>query len=211
MLANALLVDDDRDMGETLVSALQGRGIHVQWKPSAEAALAVLDDAAWDVVVSDINMAGMSGLGLCERLVARRPDLPVVLITAFGNMDAAIAAIRAGAFDFVTKPFAVEVLAMAMQRAIAHRALREEVKRLRDIVARPAGQDGMIGASPAMRHVFALIDRIAETDATVLVTGKSGTGKELVAQALHQRSRRHDGPFVAVNCAAIPEHLLESE
>jgi len=209
--ANALLVEDDRDMGETLVAALRPRGFEVSWKSSADAALAVLDETAWDVVISDINMAGMSGLTLCERVVANRPDLPVVLITAFGHLDAAIAAIRAGAFDFVTKPFDVEVLALAMQRAVQHRALRDEVKRLREMVNHRPGLDDMIGTSPAMAQVFDLIDRIADTDATVFINGKSGTGKELVARALHQRGRRNEGPFVAVNCAAIPEQLIESE
>ena len=187
------------------------RGLKVSWKASAEAALAALAEAEYDVVVTDISMTGMSGLALCERIVANRPNLPVVLITAFGSLETAVGAVRAGAYDFVTKPFDLEVLALALDRAVRHHQLFEEVRRLRDVVARSTEMDGMIGTSPAMRRVFELIDRIAETDATVLISGRSGTGKELVARALHKRGQRAAAPFVAVNCAAIPEPLLESE
>jgi two-component system, NtrC family, response regulator AtoC len=209
--ANILIVDDDRELCETLVAALRRRGIFADCRHSADAALAALDEAPWDAIVTDINMSGMSGLALCERVVANRPDLPVVLITAFGSMEIAVAAIRAGAYDFVTKPFDVDVLALAIQRAVQHRQLREEVKRLREVVEKAPSVDCMIGTSPAILQVFELIERIGDTDASVLINGKSGTGKELVARALHQRGRRADGPFVAVNCAAIPEQLLESE
>jgi DNA-binding NtrC family response regulator len=208
---NVLLVDDDRDLAETLVAALKRHGFHSEWKPSARAALAVLGDSTWDVVVSDIHMTGMSGLDLCQQVVANRPDLPVVLITAFGNLESAVAAIRAGAYDFVTKPFQIEVLAAALERAVQHRTRRDEAASKRPSGERPPGQHDMIGDSLAMRRVFELVDRVSETEATVLVSGKSGTGKELVARALHRRGKRSGGPFVAVNCAAIPEPLLESE
>jgi two-component system, NtrC family, response regulator AtoC len=211
ILTKVLLVDDDRDMAETMVASLRRRGFDVTWASSAEAALIAVEDGHWDVVTTDISMSGMSGLALCERLVANHPELPVVLITAFATLDAAVAAIRAGAHDFVTKPFAVDVLAQALEEAAQHRAAREEVRRLQGAGAVTPGVDGIIGNSPAIRQVFDLIQRVAETDATVLIAGPSGTGKELVARALHNRSRRGAGPFVAVNCAAIPEPLLESE
>src|SRR5262249_35679200 len=141
-----------------------------------------------------------------------RPDIPVVVITAFGTFDTAVAAIRAGAYDFITKPFEVDVLELTLKRAIQHRVLREEVKRLRRAVEdRERGFDDLIGKSPAMHQVKELILRVSESDTSVLITGESGTGKEVVARALHQRSRRAGGPFVAINCAAMPETLLESE
>jgi len=207
-----LLVDDDRDLCEAIVEGMRPRGFDVTFYTSAPPALAALAEGGdWDAVVTDISMAGMSGLALCERVVADHPTLPVVLITAFGSLETAVGAVRAGAYDFITKPFDFGVLTLVLERAVGHRRLREEVRRLRDVVARSAEMDGMIGTSPAMRRVFELVERVGETDASVLITGQSGTGKELVAHALHKRGRRADGPFVAVNCAAIPEALLESE
>ncbi|HVY62888.1 MAG TPA: sigma-54 dependent transcriptional regulator, partial [Planctomycetota bacterium] len=131
--------------------------------------------------------------------------------TAFGTLETAIEAIRAGAYDFVTKPFEVDALALALDRAVQHRALKEEVKRLRRAVQETRQFEEIIGSGPAMQALFDLLDRAADADAAVLVTGETGTGKELVARALHRRSRRRAGPFVAVNCAALPEALLESE
>jgi two-component system response regulator HydG len=164
-----------------------------------------------DVVLSDLNMRGMDGLALCERVVASRPDVPVVLITAFGSLETAIAAIRAGAYDFITKPVKMDALAVALARAVQHRSLREEVKRLRRLVGETRRFDDLVGESPAIAAVRQLVDRVLESDASVLVTGESGTGKEVVAKLLHRHGRRKDGPFVAINCAAMPEQLLESE
>jgi two-component system response regulator AtoC len=209
-----LLVDDDRDLCDAIVDGLAPRGWEFSCESSAEAALAALDAAVrtdWDVVVTDICLSGMSGLALCERIVANFPHLPVVLMTAFGSLETAIGAVRAGAHDFITKPFEMNVLALALDRVARRRHAREEVKRVRDVAARTVEVDGIIGTSPPMRRVFELIDRVAATDAPVLISGKSDTGKELVARALHTRGRRSSGPFVAVNCAAIPESRLESE
>jgi two-component system response regulator AtoC len=206
-----LVADDDRSMCELLQAGLARRGFEVTWRTSAAEALAAMSEGDFDVIVTDLNMPGTNGLELCERVTANRPDVPVVVITAFGSMDTAVAAIRAGAYDFITKPFEMDVLRLTLDRAAQHHRLRDEVKRLRQAVTESRGFGEILGSSPPMRQVLDLVNRAAESDATALITGESGTGKELVARALHQHSRRHDGPFIAVSCAAMPEALLESE
>jgi two-component system response regulator HydG len=144
-------------------------------------------------------------------VVTNRSDIPVIVITAFGSLDTAIAAIRAGAYDFIPKPFEIDVLAIALERAIRHRELGHEVKRLRSLLDATRGMGELCGESPVMHELKELIARVAESNASVLVTGESGTGKEVVARLLHLRGPRADKPFMALNCAAMPEHLLESE
>ncbi len=206
-----LIVDDDRSMCEMLENALKRRGFQCMWRTSAEEALRLVPAHEFDVVVTDLNMQGTSGLELCQQVVANRPDVPVVVVTAFGSLETAVGAIRAGAYDFVTKPFEMEDIALTLERAVQHKDLREEVKRLRRAVTDSQKFNDMIGTSGSMEKVYDLISRVAETEATVLITGESGTGKELIARAVHNRSRRGAGPFVAINCAAMPESLLESE
>ena len=211
MKSRVLVVDDDRSMCEVLEAGLGERGFDVRWTTSGNEALAILAAVEVDVVVTDLNMRGMNGFELCERIVANRPDVPVVVITAFGSLETAIAAIRAGAYDFLTKPLELEALAVAVARAVQHRSLREEVKRLRRVVSDAERFDDLLGQSAAMAKVHEMLARLADSDASVLVTGESGTGKECVARALHRTGRRRHGPFVAINCAAMPEALLESE
>jgi two-component system response regulator HydG len=206
-----LVVDDERDMCELLEVGLRKRGYHVTWRTDGEDAFALLGTQDFDAVITDLNMKRMGGIDLCTRVVANRPDLPVLVLTAFGSLETAVAAMRAGAYDFVTKPVELDALSMSLRRALDTRALRAEVRRLKQVVADTRRFDEMIGASAAMQEVFALIDQVSETDATVLITGESGTGKEMVARALHKRSKRAAGSFVAINCAAMPESLLESE
>jgi two-component system, NtrC family, response regulator AtoC len=205
------VVDDEREMTELVQLGLKKRGFTVMTFGNGAAAAAALAEHDVDVVVTDLNMKGMTGLELCQQIVADRPDIPVILLTAFGSFETAVGAIRAGAYDFVTKPVEIEALAIAIRRAGEHRQLRGEVKRLREVVESTRGRGDLVGASPAMRQVYDLIDQVSTTDATILITGESGTGKEVVARAVHERSRRKDGPVIAVNCAAIPESTFEAE
>jgi len=207
----ALVVDDDPEMVAVLELGLKSRGYEIRPCTAGPAALEEVSAHEFDVVVTDLNMRGMNGLELCERICASRPNLPVVVITAFGSLDTAVAALRAGAYDFVAKPFQLEGLRLTLDRAVRHHALRNELKRLRSAASKARSFEELLGDSPAMQRVYDTLARISDSEASVLVTGESGTGKELVARALHRRSRRSQGPFVAVNCAAVPEALLESE
>ncbi len=211
MSTTVLVVDDDPDLCRLVAARLSERGFGVVWRTSGEQALATLAHDAIDAVVTDVRMDGMNGLELCERVVTNHPDLPVLLLTAYGTLDAATAAIRVGAYDFLPKPPDADALAHAITRAVQARRLRAEVRRLRTDPAPDQHEHGLVGSSAAMIAARDIIDRAADTDVSVLVAGESGSGKELVARALHAGSRRRSGPFVAVNSAAVPEALLESE
>ena len=214
-----LVVDDELEMCALLEAGLSKRGFAVTSRTSGDAALALLDETDFDAIVVDLNMPGMSGLDVASWVAANRPDTPVVVVTAFGSLETAVAAIRAGAYDFVTKPFEVEAIGLTLGRAVGYRRLQAEVRRLRraaggdgaDAAATRLGGTALHGGSPAMLRTYDTILRAAATDASILVTGESGTGKELVARALHDKGRRASGPFVAINCGALPESLLESE
>jgi len=211
MRGKILIVDDEPMMCEMLEDDLKRHGFHPTCYISAEKALETLKTESFDVLLTDMNLPNMNGIELCERIVANRPDIPVIVITAFGSMETAIAAIRAGAYDFVTKPIDSQFLVLALDRAVKHHGLQEKVKLLDKALKKSHQFDELIGQSPPMRKLIDRLERVADTETSILITGETGTGKELVAQALHRRSRRHKGPFVAVNCAALPETLLESE
>ena len=211
MSSRVLVVEDDAAMGALAVKVLSLRGMSAQATRTARDALTLLESADFDAVVTDINMPGMTGLEFCQQVSLNRADLPVIVMTAFGSLDSAVAAMRAGAYDFVSKPVRDEVLVLTVERAVEHRRLREELKRLRTPSPHTSGDDDFVGESPALKKAFSLIERVADSETTVLVTGESGTGKEVVARKIHEASRRRAGPFVAVNCAALPEHLLDSE
>jgi two-component system response regulator HydG len=206
-----LLVDDDQSLTETLRLGLGRRGYTALCCDGAAAALNALKTDDFDVVVTDLNMKGRSGIELCTSIAEAHRDVPVIVLTAFGNYETAVAAIRAGAYDFISKPVQLDVLGISIERAAQHRTLHREVSRLRSQQSAREPNAEFIGASPSLEKVRDLIDRVADSDASVLITGESGTGKEVVARSLHRQSRRSDKPFIPINCAAMPEALLESE
>jgi two-component system response regulator HydG len=210
-MTRILVIDDDADVCALIGARLEKEGYAVVAETSAESARLKVLEQSFDLVVTDVQLGGESGLVLCQWLVENHPDTPVIVVTAFGSLETAVGAIRAGAYDFITKPIDTEILVFAVHRALEHRELKLRVRRLQTSAMEAEPLPGTVGESPAMRKLSALVRRVAESDATVLITGESGTGKELIARAVHVLSRRKNGPFVPVNCAAIPANLLESE
>ncbi len=214
MTERILIVDDERNLRESLAEALTQSGYAVMTASQGGEAYTMIQQQPWDLVLCDWRMPVMDGTALLKLLRddGRLVDLPVIVITAHGNSNNAIDAIQLGAYDFITKPFDLDEVLVTIQRALSHSALQKEVAQLRQEVASVNPRTGdIIGASPAMLNVFKEIGRVAKSSSTVLITGESGTGKELVAKAIHRHSERRDGPFIVVNCAALPENLIESE
>ena len=210
-LATLLVADDDPAVRQSLERALTREGYAVVLAADGQAALERLQAGGVDLVLSDLKMPGLTGLELLREAKAVAPDVDVILLTAFGTVEEAVKAMKDGATDFLTKPFQRAQLTKVVRQALERRDLiaqnRALQKRLDDLLR----QGNMIGASPAFRRLMTLVQQVADSSATVLIQGESGTGKELVARAIHERSGRRDGPFIAVNCAALPETLLESE
>jgi DNA-binding NtrC family response regulator len=206
-----LIVDDDRAMREMLGSLFREQGFQVAEAGSADEATKLLGETEFDVVLSDIKMPGRSGIQMVGDVRRLRPETPVILMTAFGSIDSAVEAMRAGAFDYVRKPFEPDEVQLTVERALERRVLEEENRRLRRAVDQTSSLGDLIGTSPAMRDIFALVRRVAHSKASVLVTGESGTGKEMVARAIHFHGPRAAKAFLPINCTAIPEGLLESE
>jgi len=209
--ATVLVVDDDHDMVAALCDILRQAGYRTLSAHSGHEALAMVERESPDVLISDLRMAGMTGHGVQAELKRTAPDLPVIIITAFGSIQTAVESMKLGAFDYITKPFSNSELLLLVARALENRELRSEVKRLRIELARNHGLENIIATSPNMTAILSKLAQVADSNASVLLTGESGTGKDLLARALHFQSPRHSGPFVPVNCAAIPESLIESE
>jgi DNA-binding NtrC family response regulator len=206
-----VVVDDDPEMVRLIQVELARLCLDVLSAASGQQALQALRDHPVDVVVTDLRMPDLDGMELLQAALGLRPDVRVIVITAFGSIASAIAATRAGAFDYLSKPFEIEELALAVQKALEDARLRRENIMLRGEVERRHRFGDLVGKSAEMQEVFRLIERVAASDVGVLITGESGTGKELVARAIHYNGSRRRGLFVPINCAGIPETLLESE
>ena len=210
--ANSILVvDDDADMRNLLHDILEDQQYHVILAQNGQDALQHLDSKAVTVVLTDLRMKGMDGLELLDHVTKKHRECNVIMMTAFGTVETAVEAMKQGAFDYLTKPIKREELLVTVDKAMREALLRREVEQLRRQVSREFAFDQILGKSKPMREVFDLIRRVADSQTNILITGESGTGKELVAKAIHFNSLRKAAPFVAVNCAAIPELLLESE
>ncbi len=208
---NVLVVDDQRNMRATTAIVLRQAGHAVEEAEGGAAAIRRVQQGAFDVVLTDLRMPEVDGLEVLRAVREHSPDTQVIVMTAYGTIDSAVEAMRRGAHDYVSKPFKEEELLLRISRAVETRRLRGRLDLYADDFRRQYGLEHIVGASTAIREVLERVQRVAPTDATVLLTGDSGTGKELVARALHASSRRSARPFVPVNCAAITETLLESE
>src|SRR5688572_29434192 len=210
-MSSILVVDDEPGVRSSISGVLQDEGFDVDTASSGEECLEKANGAAFDVIVLDIWLPGLDGLTTLQRLRERQIDSQVVIISGHGNIESAVRAIKNGAFDFIEKPLSLEKTVLVIRNALRQRDLEAENRALRAKVDRQQQPPTMVGESPAMHHLREHVSLAAPTNGRVLILGESGTGKELVARTIHQTSRRKSGPFVEVNCAAIPEELIESE
>jgi two-component system, NtrC family, response regulator HydG len=206
-----LVADDDSAVRQSLERTLAREGYNVVLAPDGQAAVERLRQGGVDLLLSDLRMPGLTGLELLREVKAAHPDVDVIMLTAFGTVEEAVAAMKDGAVDFLTKPFQRAQLIRVIRKALERRELIAENRALQRRLDDLLTHGNIIGVSPAWRATMTLVDQVANSSATVLIHGESGTGKELIARAIHDRSSRRNGPFVAVNCAALPETLLESE
>ena len=206
-----LIVDDEPNYQIVLSEFLRDEGFETLTADNGQQAMSLIKDNDVDLVITDMQMPGMDGFALLQAVKEYRSTLPVIMITAYGEVEKAVRAMQLGAFNYLTKPFNNDELLACANKAIEHNALAQENKRLHQEISSRYRFDQLIGKNKAMHQLYSLIERVAPSQATVLITGESGTGKELVARAIHFNSPRSQAPFISVNCAALPEALLESE
>jgi two-component system NtrC family response regulator len=206
-----LVVDDEPNYLVVLSELLKEEGFEVMTAQKGEDGLEIVEETDLDIVLTDMRMPGMDGLELLKEIKSYNKDLPVIMITAFGEVEKAVVAMRAGAYNYLTKPFNNDELLLNIRKAIEHYSLLRENLRLRDEARVRYGFASIVGKNARMQEIYQLIEKVAPTPSSVLITGESGTGKELVARAIHINSPREKAPFISVNCAALPETLLESE
>jgi two-component system NtrC family response regulator len=211
MTAPILVVDDDENLRWVTQTQLEDAGYQTITVANGEAALAAIDKVRPSLVLTDLKMPGISGIELLERIRVQEPDIPVILMTAFGTIQSAVQAVKAGAYDYLTKPIDLEELLIVVGRALERQKLVEEVANLRQNLDRKYGFENIIGHSDALLSVLEMAARAARTNSTILIRAETGTGKELLARAIHFNSLRKDKPFITINCGAIPRELLESE
>jgi len=209
--AQVLIIEDEAGMRDLLQKVLGRQGYTVRVVAEGKDALKLLEEETFDLVLTDVVMPGVNGMDILRFVKRERPETTVIIMTAFGTIDSAVQAMKEGAYHYISKPFKMEEILVVLEKALEEKRLREEVALLRQEVTGRYRFDNLIGKSKAMQEVFDLIRRVAPSKSTVLIYGKSGTGKELVAKAIHYNSPRRDRPFIAINCAAIPRELLESE
>jgi DNA-binding NtrC family response regulator len=206
-----LLIDDSPEILESLSEYLEAEGYQVETAREGLAGISMLDKKFFDIVLTDLKMPGVDGMEVLKYLKENSPDSICMILTGYGTIKNAVEAIKAGAFDYLTKPVRMEEVLVSFKRAIEHRNLKRENLNLKNQLKRKYRFENIIGDSDKMQKVFETIEKVADSDSTILILGESGTGKELIAKAIHYNSYRREGPFVPVNCAAIPDELLESE
>src|SRR6187397_3057109 len=206
-----LIVEDEGPLREAIAEQLADRGYRVEQAESGEVAIAKLADFAFDIIITDLRLPGVDGSAVVEAAVERYPHIIAIVVTGYGTVKDAVEAIKRGASDFVSKPFQIDELTHALEAALEKRRLKSENAYLRAQLDDRYRIEGIVGKSPAMKRLFQLLETVAATNSTILITGETGTGKEVVARAIHHSSQRHAQRFVALNCSAIPETLLEAE
>src|SRR5437764_10039208 len=206
-----LLVEDEAPLREAIAEQLGDRGYQVEQADSGEAAIARLADFAFDIIITDLRLPGVDGSAVVEAAVARYPEVIAIVVTGYGTVKDAVEAIKRGAWDFVSKPFQIDELLHVLDSAIEQKRLKSENAYLRAQLEERYRFEGIVGKSRPMRQLFQLLETVAPTNSTILITGETGTGKEVVARAIHHSSPRRAARFVALNCSAIPETLLEAE
>ncbi|MBW2645911.1 MAG: sigma-54-dependent Fis family transcriptional regulator [Deltaproteobacteria bacterium] len=211
MLAKILVVDDEEHMRKLFEKILTKEGHEVRTAANGNEAIGMLEDETFDLMISDLMMPVLGGMDLLKEVKARHLDIPFIVITAYGTIGSAVEAMKAGAFDYLTKPFQKDDIRLVVSKALQYCELRNEVRRLREELIGKDGVEEIIVKSKAMQEVFKLVAKVADSQATVLLQGESGTGKDLVARSIHNLSSRRNKPFIAVDCGVFPEHLLQSE